>query len=289
MPLHGIIAALPTPITPQGQLAQDLFVEHGRWTLANGCHGLNILGTTGEANSLPLFERQNIMRIAAKELDSQKLMVGTTTPSLDETLNLTSLADTLGYQVALVLPPYYYKPLSEDDLFAWYAALHDGLGSRKISIYFYNFPQLSGIPLPLGVVTRLHRAYPDRFTGIKDSSGDLEYASQLAKTLCDCAVFPSSETTLKQATKNGYAGCISATVNITARLCAQVWDHTADQAIVERIKSLRESLTSIPPIAAIKYMISKRTGDPRWQALLPPLRRLSDSQTAMLDGLDDTP
>ena len=194
--MQGIVAAVPTPFDADNRARKAAFLEHCGHMLANGCDGLNILGSTGEANSISNAARMEIMAWAAEDLDKFRLMVGTGTPSLDDTISLTVHADQLGYSVALVLPPYYYKPASSSGLLAWYRALDSALTGRGIQIYFYNFPQMTGINVPVDVISTLHSGNPRRFTGIKDSSGDLGYCREIVAACPDMAVFPSSETSL---------------------------------------------------------------------------------------------
>ncbi|USG62016.1 dihydrodipicolinate synthase family protein [Sneathiella marina] len=276
--MFGVIAAVPTPVNTAGIPQQGLFISHCQWALENGCNGLNLLGSTGEANSFDTETRKLVMTWAANSLDRTKLMVGTGTPSLSETLDLTCCADDLGYGVALVLPPYYYKPVSEEGLFAWYADLHQKLGRRKIALYFYNFPQMTGLVIPISVIERLHDAWPDRFCGIKDSSGDLDYCRQLASRLPNLAVFPSSETSLGEAKQYGFAGCISATVNQTSRLCAKVWsgEEVDQDGLLTEIGNIRNAISSTALIPAIKYLVGQRSGESSWEKLLPPFQTLSD-------------
>ena len=181
--MFGVIAAVPTAINPEGEPIIDTFLSHCSWVLDNGCDGINILGATGEANSLNSRPRKVVMESASKALDNTKLMVGTATPSLSETVHLTQIADDFGYKVALVLPPYYYKPIDNRGLFLWYQTLHEKLYNRKIQIYFYNFPQMTGLTISHDVITKLHSEWPNRFGGIKDSSGDLDYCRVLSKNL----------------------------------------------------------------------------------------------------------
>lgn len=276
--MDGIIAAVPTPVDGAGTPLRALFVEHCRWALANGCDGLNILGSTGEANLFDAGTRREVMGWASAECPIERLMVGTGTPSLSETIALTETADDLGYGVALVLPPYYYKPASEAGLIEWYLALHRALGMRTIKIYFYNFPQMTGLGIPVTVIAELARQAPERFTGIKDSSGDLDYARAVVSANSALRVFPSSETALPQARSDGFAGCISATVNVTAPLCAQVW--TAKGALqaglVEEIALQRGTMAGPDLIPNIKHMVGRRTGDARWRNTVPPFLPLSD-------------
>jgi 4-hydroxy-tetrahydrodipicolinate synthase len=218
------------------------------------------------------------MRWAAEGLPPERLMVGTGTPALEETLALTAYADDLGYGVALVLPPYYYTPVSDAGLYEWYRALHLGLGERTIRIYFYNYPQMTGIPIPVSVATRLNADFPERFAGIKDSSADLPYCRELVRRIPGFRVFPSSETALGEAAASGFAGCISATVNVSAPLCGRIWAEreAVPEALLDRAGAIRAAVAAHPLIPAVKEMVARRTGDAGWRRVLPPFLALSD-------------
>lgn len=289
--MQGIIAAVPTPTDAAGKPQCAPFIEHCQWAMTNGCDGLNVLGSTGEANSFDKGTRADIMAWAVKAVDPVRLMVGTGTPSLAETISLTCHADDLGFAAALVLPPYYYKPTSDDGLFRWYEALHEALGTRPIKVYFYNYPQMTGIPLSHRLLARLCATYPDRFAGIKDSSGDLEYCRELASKLPGFAVFPSSETSLAEAGRSGFAGCISATVNHSSAVCAQIWKDRSDPdpALIEKIAGLRAGLMSHPLIPSIKYMVARRTGNAIWHNAVPPFLPLDSAAKAALDAIECAP
>ncbi|MCP4316925.1 MAG: dihydrodipicolinate synthase family protein [Hyphomicrobiales bacterium] len=282
--MYGVIAAVPTPITSAGEPIRDLYLSHCNWALENGCDGLNILGSTGEANSFAAAARKSVMAWAADNIDRARLMVGTGTPSLAETIDLTTAADNLGYKVALVLPPYYYKPVSDEGLIAWYTRLHEALGTRNIAIYFYNFPQMTGLPIPVAVIEELHRKWPERFCGIKDSSGQLPYCRELTALLPDLKAFPSSEVALGEAAQSGFAGCISATVNETAPQCALLWSgrNEPDPALVASISAIRSAISAQPLIPSVKFLVSHRTGNPDWQRVLPPFCELSAAQHTVL-------
>ncbi len=282
--MQGIIAAVPTPVDATGRPIEALFLDHARWALANGCDGLNVLGSTGEANSFDSATRRQVMGWAARGLDPARLMVGTGTPSLAETVALTEHADDLGYPVALVLPPYYYTPPSDQGLIRWYAALHAALGDRPIRVWFYNYPQMTGFPIPPSVIGALHRMAPGRFDGIKDSSGDLAYCRDLAASLPALRVFPSSETSLGEARASGFAGCISATVNHSAPLCARVWQGDSAPELAARIAQLRAAIAAQPLIPSVKHLVARRTGVADWDNILPPFVALTPAERAGLDG-----
>jgi len=165
--LEGATAAAPTYIGLSGAPQCEPFLEYYYWALENGCGGLNILGSTGEANSLAHEDRRKVMQRAAESLDKSKLMVGTATPSLNETIGLTLHAAQLSFSVALILPPYFYKPATSAGLIEWYSALDEALTGLPIELYFYNFPQMTGINIPVEVIVALAERFPNRFTGIK--------------------------------------------------------------------------------------------------------------------------
>jgi 4-hydroxy-tetrahydrodipicolinate synthase len=283
--LEGVIAAVPTPFHTDGVPDIENFLHHCRWCLANGADGINVLGTTGEANSQNVAARRQIMKAAADNLETEKLMVGTATPDLETTVELTQYASDLGYPVALVLPPYYYKPVTDNGLFAWFTELDRQLGSTTIQLYLYNFPALTGIGFSVDLVARLAKELNGRVTGIKDSSADLPYCREIVKNVPGFKVFPSSETCLGDARKDGFAGCISASVNVTASLSQQLWQAEAgavDTETLETIVRLRTQIASVPLIAAVKYLISKRENSPAWEAVRLPQESLSDQQQQSL-------
>ncbi|MEH6527066.1 MAG: dihydrodipicolinate synthase family protein [Sneathiella sp.] len=283
--IEGVIAAVPTPFLDDGTPDLERFVDHCRWSLANGADGLNVLGTTGEANSQNTDARKQIMKAAADNLDPAKLMVGTATPDLETTAELTQYASELGYPVALVLPPYYYKPVTNNGLFGWFEDLDRRLGSSPIQLYLYNFPALTGIGFPVDLIVRLAKELNGRVTGVKDSSADLPYCRGIVKSVPGFKVFPSSETCLGAARGDGFAGCISASVNVTAPLAQKLWQASAgaaDTETLETIVKLRTQIASVPLIAAVKYLISQREQSPQWEAVRLPQETLNEDQKEAL-------
>jgi len=286
--MFGVIAAVPTPINNDGNPILDTFLDHCEWVVQNGCDGVNILGSTGEANSFNSHQRKLVMESASQNLNNQKLMVGTGTPSISETIHLTQIADDLNYQVALVLPPFYYKPITNNGLFLWYQTLHEKLGNRKIKIYFYNFPQMTGLIIPIEVIEQLHNQWPDRFCGIKDSSGDLNYCRTLSKNK-NFKVFPSSEVSISEAHISKFSGCISATANQTLFLSSKAWakkDENIDH-LVSKIKYLREEISKESLVPSIKFLVSTRTKNKDWNNLLPPFNSLNEKRQQDLISLYD--
>ncbi|WP_114967159.1 dihydrodipicolinate synthase family protein [Alkalilacustris brevis] len=289
--IKGVIAAVPSPLAANARAAApaidtDRFVQHARWALDHGCDGLNVLGSTGEANSFSPEARAALMRAAAGALPVGRMMVGTGAPDLETAIRLTALAGSLGFTGALVLPPYYYSAVSDDGLFAFFERLIAETAAEAPPIYLYNFPQMTGLNFAPELVARLRAAYPDRVLGIKDSSGDLDYAAQLAG-IEGLDVFPSSESALGQADAKGFAGVISATVNLSAPLAQRVWRAQDDATALGQLSHIRETVSARPLIPAVKHLVGRRLGDEAWDALLPPFLPLSQADRAALAPVAD--
>ena len=284
--LSGVIAAIATPVSPE--LAPDVprFIKLAQYLLGNGCDGLNVLGTTGEATSFSFEQRAGVMRAAAAELDRSRLMVGTGAASLAEATALTRLAGELGFAGALLLPPFYYKDIAAQGVFDYFSALIAATKAQPIPIYLYNFPALSGVPYTREIVARLIEAFPDRLAGLKDSSGDMPYARALAKDHAGFAVFPSTEAVLGEARRAGFAGCISATANLNSDLCAEAWRNGDDRAL-DRAVAIRKLFDGKPLVAGVKAGLAHIHRDERLARPMPPLVAWPEAERKWLAGAID--
>src|SRR3954449_7866511 len=179
--LSGVIAAIATAVDAQGQPDAARSVALARYLLDNGCDGLNVLGTTGEATSFSLDERKRVMS-AYKDagLPMQRLMVGTGAAAVSDAVALTRHAAALGFAGALVLPPFYYKGVPDDGLVAYVETLVQATTENPVPIYLYHFPAQSGLPWRVELIKRLRENFEGRIVGLKDSSGDMAYARSAA-------------------------------------------------------------------------------------------------------------
>jgi 4-hydroxy-tetrahydrodipicolinate synthase len=252
-----------------------------RHLLANGCDGLNVLGTTGEATSFSRDQRAQVMRAAARDLDKTRVMVGTGAAALADAKALTRLAAELGFAGALIIPPFYYKGISDEGAFDAIAAVVAATNSQPIPIYLYHFPALSGVSFTPALVKRLIEAFPKRIAGLKDSSGDLGYAGALAEKHEGFAVFPSSEAALAEARAGRFAGCISATANLNADLCSRALHH-GDLAALERAVAIRRLFDGRPLVAGIKAGLAHLHGDSSLVVPMPPLKPWSEADRGAL-------
>ncbi|MBK5926542.1 dihydrodipicolinate synthase family protein [Rhodobaculum claviforme] len=281
--IGGVIAAITTPFS--GDAPDPVrFVAHARWLMANGCDALNVLGTTGEATSIPAAARMTLMSAAAAALEPARLMVGTGCADLETTVALTRHAAKLGLGAALVLPPFYYKGVSEAGLSAYFDALVAATADRPIALYLYNFPQMTGLSFAPALVARLAQAHPDRIRGIKDSSGDLAYAGALTGR-AGFKVFPSDETALAVARARGFAGCISATVNLSAPLAQRLWQTPDDVALRDAVAAFRAQLAGPGLIPGIKALVARLHDDPGHAAPRAPLMAPDAAEAARLAAL----
>lgn len=286
--LRGVIAAAATPLTADGAIEPAAYLDHCRWLLAHGCDGLNVLGTTGEANSVGLAARHNLLdAVGASGLPMAQMMVGTGGCALSDTVELTRHAVQSGFAGQLVLPPFYYKPVDDDGIFAFFAQLIDAVADDRLHIYLYNFPQLTGIPFSIAVIQRLTQTYPGVVVGLKDSSGDIDNAKAIVDACPGFAVFPSSEAILQQGREQGFAGCISATVNLTSADAGRVWhtpsgpDADVRQASISQIRAHIASFTLVP---AIKYLLRRLHDSAVWERLLPPMVPMTAAQGEALSA-----
>jgi 4-hydroxy-tetrahydrodipicolinate synthase len=281
---RGVIAAISTPIGRDGQPDHALLLAHAGWLLDHGCDGLNLLGTTGEATSFDLAQRRGVMQaVAASDLPLSRFMVGTGAASSGDAVTLTREAASLGFAGALVLPPFYYKPVNNDGIARYIDAIAEATAPEDIPLYLYNFPALSGIAYTAELVGLLVETFGHRVAGLKDSSGDLVYARSIAAISPSLAVFPSNESTLIEARDGGFAGCISATANLNSADCGQAF-HEGDEAALARAVAVRAMFDGLPLVPGIKHVIATKLGNPSWRAVMPPLTTLNATEAATLEA-----
>jgi 4-hydroxy-tetrahydrodipicolinate synthase len=285
--LSGVIAAIATAVDERGEPDAARSVALARHLLANGCDGLNVLGTTGEATSFSLEQRRGVMSAYAQAgLPLERMMVGTGAAALADALALTRHAAALGFAGALVLPPFYYKGVADDGLFTSVEALVAGTADRPIPLYLYHFPANSGVPWSIALIRRLRAAFPTRVVGLKDSSGDMGYAREAAAVGSDFAVFPSTEAVLLEARGGAFAGCISATANLNADLCGRAYTQ-GDAAALDAAVTIRKLFDGKPLVAGVKALLAHIHGDPAWARVMPPLTAFSAADRAFaVSGYD---
>jgi 4-hydroxy-tetrahydrodipicolinate synthase len=279
--LKGVIAAIPTPVDSRLEPDTRRFVAAAEHLLATGCDALNVCGTTGEATSMSLPQRLAVMRAAARSLPRERLMVGTGAAALQDAIALTRCAGELGFAGALLLPPFYYKGVPAEGIVDTIRRVAEATADSGIPIYLYNFPQMTGIVYTAPIVEGIRAAIGDRLRGLKDSSGELDYARSIAAISDGIDVFPSDESVLPLVRKGAFAGCISATAAISGPLCARVL--AGDEgAVFESMVKVRGTLAGGPLVPRVKACLARLMDDDGYALVLPPLRTLSPEARAAL-------
>jgi len=286
--LKGVLAPVITPF--QKDLAPDgaRFAAHCRWLLDQGAGGLAVFGTTSEANSLSLDERIELFdHLRAAGIPPARLMPGTGCCALTDSVRLTRHVVGASCAGVLMLPPFYYKGVSEDGVFRSFAEIIERVGDPRLRIYLYHIPQMSQVPFTIPLIERLLTAYPGAIAGIKDSSGDPAHLRALLDAFSGSGfdVFPGSEVLLLEGLRHGGAGCITATGNVNPGPIAHLYAHWRSaeaDALQAGLDAVRKTIQAFPLIPAIKATIAHATGDAAWSRVRPPLVELDDAQKAQL-------
>ena len=239
--LNGVLAAVLTPMDKDLNPDHQAFAAHCHRLLAAGCHGLSVFGTTGEANSLSVDERLAALEALVESgVPPEKLLPGTGSCALTDTVRLSRAALEAGTAGALVLPPFYYKGVGDDGLFRFFAEVVERVGDDRLRLYLYHIPQMTGVDLGLPLISRLIDAYPSVVVGTKDSSGDRGRIMTLCREFPGFSVLAGTETLLLETLRSGGEGCISATVNVTSRL-ARAYTTRTQQAKPTRRKPCKNA------------------------------------------------
>ena len=287
---RGVFCAAATPLNADLSVDLAAFTTHCRTLLEEGCDGIALLGTTGEANAFSSDERRAILEAALDAgIASGQLLPGTGCCAIPDTVALTRHALSLGVTRVVMLPPFYYKGVSDEGLFAAYADVIERVADGRLRIVLYHIPQMSGVPLSLGLVARLIAAFPEIVVGIKDSAGDLANMHAMVEAFPGFAVLAGADPLLLPLLEAGGAGCITATSNLAARQLATVYrlfndptrraEVTAAQNGIVALRNISNRFAQIP---TIKAMLAAKTGNPGWHRTRPPLVPLAAEQRAVI-------
>ena len=285
--MSGVLSPVITPFKDNLEPDSEKLVGHCRWLLDNDV-GLAVFGTNSEGNSLATEEKIELLeKLVEAGLPADRMMPGTGCCALTDTLALTRKAVELGCGGVLMLPPFYYKNVSDDGLYRSFAEIIERIGDDRLRVYLYHIPPVAQVPVTLPVIERLLKDYPGTVVGIKDSSGDW----QNTKTMLDLFkgekfhVFPGSETFMLKGLRHGGAGCISATANVNPKAIAQLassWEQdSADeqQASLDQVRSVFQGYVMIP---AMKAAVAHYSKSGSWRNVRPPLDPFDDGQARVL-------
>ncbi len=273
---RGVIAPVLTPFNDDLSIATDLYVDLAQRLLRQGCAAIAPFGTTGEALSVGIDERIAAIRaLVDAGVDPAQMIPGTGLTNTADTARLSRACLDMGCSAVMTLPPFYFKAVSDDGLYAYFAALIDAIGDDA-RIFLYHIPPIAIVGIPPSLTRRLHSDFPRQIIGIKDSSGDWENTRALLD-IEDLIVYPGSELPLLEALELGAPGCISATANLNAAAIAAVVDAYDDgdmaraRALHEEVRKFRLVVQDYAPIPAQKRLLATASGDERWANVRPPL------------------
>jgi 4-hydroxy-tetrahydrodipicolinate synthase len=284
--MSGVLCPVITPFDTNLSPDADRLIRQCRWLLSQNV-GLAVFGTNSEANSLSVDEKKMLLeRLVDAGIDTKRMMPGTGCCALTDTVELTAHAVKLGCAGTLMLPPFYYKDVSDDGLFASFAEIIERVGDSALRIYLYHIPPISQVGISLDLIERLIKAYPDTVVGIKDSSGDWNNTSAMLERGWDnFRVFAGAEIFLLQNMRGGGSGCISATANINPAAIDrlyQEWQSPDAESLQAGLDEIRDIAMAFPMIPALKATVAHFSGDAEWRTVRPPLVALANEQCAAL-------
>ncbi|HVR54412.1 MAG TPA: dihydrodipicolinate synthase family protein [Pseudorhodoferax sp.] len=280
--IRGVLAPVLTPFDAELQPDFARYLAHCQWLLSQNA-GLAIFGTNSEAASVSTALRLSLTdRLLEAGIPAAKLMPGTGACALDDAVALTRHATRIGAAGALMLPPFYFKGVSDEGLFAYYAEVIERVGSGCVPIYLYHIPQFTQVPITLKLIERLRKRYPEVIAGAKDSSGDWANSKAMIDHFAQDGfdVFPASESLLSQSMPIGGAGCISATANINPagiHALIQGWHGAEGAALQASADVVRNIFTAVPMIPAMKYVVGHFADHAQWRTVRPPLVAVDDA------------
>jgi 4-hydroxy-tetrahydrodipicolinate synthase len=289
--MSGVLAPVVTPF--QRDLSPDgnRLLRHCRWLLERNC-GLAVFGTNSEANSLSVEERIGLLDMLLEAgLDPKRMMPGTGCCAFPDTVRLTAHAVANGVGGVLVLPPFYYKGVTDEGLYRGFAEVIERVGDDRLRVYLYHFPQMSAVPISIELVGRLREAFPGIVVGMKDSSGDRAHLEAVLGAFPGFGMFAGNETLLLANMRAGGAGCISATANVNPQAIDRLFQRFRNddaEAIQASLNGVRMAVARFPLVPALKTILSHYAADPDWNRLRPPLVELPEAEgRKLISDLDE--
>lgn len=285
-PMRGVYAPLLTPVNKDYSPDIDRWIEHAQWLVENGCHGLAPFGTTSEANSFSLEERIGMLeRLVGSGIAAQKMIVGVGCCAFPDTVRLAAHAVEVGAGGVLMLPPFYYKGVSDEGIYRAVAEVIERVADDRLRVYLYHIPPIAQVGYSLDLIDRIVTAFPEIVVGIKDSSGDDANLQGILDRFPGFGTLAGSERQLIQTLRGGGAGTITAMANVIPAAIRRVYDNWQSpdiDAMQVELNELRDALKPWPMIPALKVIVAGWRGHEGWRAARPPLVELPDASAAAL-------
>lgn len=277
-PVHGLWCAMLTPLARDGSVDHARFAGHARRLLAQGVDGVAPFGTTGEGQSFSMEERAaGLAALLASGIPADHVLAATGCAALAETIALTRQSVQAHCAGCLVLPPFFFKEVPDEGLFAWYARVIEAVADPRLRVFLYHIPQVTGVPLSVDLVARLAAAFPGVIVGVKDSAGDWAHTSALLARVPQLAILVGHEPHLPRLLRAGGAGTICGVANVYPALVRALLSSDVTAGDEERIARLIEIAFRQPLLPAFKSIVAAQTRDPAWLAMCPPQMALGES------------
>ena len=279
--INGVLSPVLTPFNSRLEPDVKRYITHCQWLISNNV-GLAIFGTNSEAASLSVNERLTLTdALLAAGVPAARMMPGTGACSLTDAVTLTKHAADNGAAGCLMLPPFYFKGVSDEGLYAYYSEVIERVGNANLKVYLYHIPAVSQVPITLNLIAMLRKRYPDTVVGVKDSSGVWDNTKAMIDNFAKDGfdVFPGSELPLTQALAIGGVGCISATANVNPAGIHAVYSArgTPEGAMLQaRADVIRKIFQALVMIPAMKRVAAEFSGQPEWKTVRPPLTALDE-------------
>ena len=285
--INGVYCASITPINTDLSLNKDLYLRHCQSLMQKGLDGLVLYGTNGEASSFSINQKkESIQFLLDNRIDPKALMLGTGASSLEDAINLTKFCVEIGAKAALVLPPYYFKNVSDEGIITYYRKVIEECGDNNFKFLLYNIPQHSCVTINFHIIESLLKLYPNNVVGIKDSTGNLENMLKTIKYFNDFAVFCGNGALALNICRRGGAGAITGDANISAKLLSfivhnyknekQIKNFEAFQYLIEKIRNV---LSTHEQVSLLKAYYSVVDDMVEWNNLMPPLTKIDSPST----------
>lgn len=283
----GISPALVTPLAPDATVHVDALARHVDDLIGRGCGSATLFGTTGEGPSFGLTERTRTAEaLVASGIRADRIVEGVIACSHEEAVAGLEGAYARGARAVLLAPPFYFRGNPDAALLAWFEGVFRSLGGRLRDVILYHIPGMTGVPLSLDLVGRLHAAFPGALLGVKDSGGDRENTMRLIEAHADLAILVGDERYLGAAVARGAAGSICGVANIEPERMLRVMAEGRDDPGVKR---LVDAICTHPVVPAVKALTAHVTGEPAFTRARPPLPTLGIEATqdlvAVLDAV----
>lgn len=283
----GLSCAITTPMREGGDIDLPRLVTHARYVLAQGCDSVTLFGTTGEGAALGLPARTAMLgALVGAGIDpARQIYAGVAAASLHESIEQAQVALGIGAKGLLVAPPFYFKGVSDEGLYAWFSQFFEKLGPAARNTVLYHIPSVTAVDISIGLVERLKKAFPGIVIGVKDSSGDYANTEALLKAHGELAILVGDERQLSKAVRNGAQGTICGVANLVPHLLRPMVYEGTESAVINR---LVDEICSYPVLAAVKALVGHLHGDAGYGAMRPPLEALGEGERQRLFAAFDS-